>query len=300
MGYILIFGFVSAMLLIVKADATRVHGVLRGIDINQETGFDENYVVTWGQDHVLKSNQGKDVELSMDYYSGSGFESKNHYGSGFFQMRIKVVGNNSAGVVTAFYLTSKGDTQDEVDFEFLGNIEGKPITLQTNVYTQGRGNREQRFSLWFDPTIDFHTYGILWNPYHIVFYVDNIPIRVFKNNTRDGMSYPSKPMQVVSSLWNGENWATDGGKTKINWTYAPFKAHFQGFSESGCHVDEPRNVSESCGSSMYWWNTMRYRWLSVYEQKVYKNVREKYMNYDYCSDQARFSILPSECRYNQM
>ncbi|CAL9225018.1 unnamed protein product [Arabidopsis halleri] len=296
MEYILILGFVSTLLLIIKTDA-RVHGVKR-IDINQEAGFDENYVVTWGQDHVLKLNQGKEVQLSMVYSSGSGFESKNHYGSGFFQMRIKVFGNNSAGVVTAFYLTSKGDTQDEVDFEFLGNIEGKPITLQTNVYTEGRGNREQRFSLWFDPTTDFHTYAILWNPYHIVFYVDTIPIRVFNNNTSNGMNYPSKPMQVVSSLWNGENWATDGGKTKINWAYAPFKASFQGFSDSGCHVDDLSINSKACGSSMYWWNTMKYNLLSLYEQKVYKDVRKKYMSYDYCSDQSRSPIFPNECRYN--
>lgn len=68
MEYILVFGFVSALLLNIKADA-RVHGV-RGIDINQEAHFDENYVVTWGQDHVLESNQGKEVQLSMDNYSG--------------------------------------------------------------------------------------------------------------------------------------------------------------------------------------------------------------------------------------
>lgn len=66
-------------------------------------------------------------------------------------------------------MTSKGNSQDEVDFEFLGNREGKPITIQTNVFTKGQGNREQRFVLWFDPTEDFHAYGILWNPYHIVY-----------------------------------------------------------------------------------------------------------------------------------
>ncbi|CAD5327753.1 unnamed protein product [Arabidopsis thaliana] len=65
--------------------------------------FDVNYVVTWGQDHILKLTQGKEVQLSMDYSSGSGFESKSHYGSGFFQMRIKLPPRDSAGVVTAFY-----------------------------------------------------------------------------------------------------------------------------------------------------------------------------------------------------
>jgi len=43
---------------------------------------------------------------------------------------------------------------------------------------------------------------------------------------------------------------------------------------------------------------MTYNWLSVYEQMVYKNVGEKYMNYDYFSDQARFHVLPIECQYN--
>lgn len=38
--------------------------------------------------------------------TGSGFESKSHYGSGFFQMRIKLPPRDSAGVVTAFYVRS--------------------------------------------------------------------------------------------------------------------------------------------------------------------------------------------------
>lgn len=35
--------------------------------------FDVHYVVTWGQDHILKLNQGKEVQLSMDQSSGSLF-----------------------------------------------------------------------------------------------------------------------------------------------------------------------------------------------------------------------------------
>jgi xyloglucan:xyloglucosyl transferase len=56
-----------------------------------------------------------------------------------------------------------------VDFEFLGNVDGKPITLQTNVFVNGHGDREQRLGLWFDPAADFHDYRILWNPYQLVY-----------------------------------------------------------------------------------------------------------------------------------
>ena len=58
--------------------------------------------------------------------------------------------------------------QDEVDFEFLGDKDGKPITIQTNVFVNGDGDREQRIRLWFDQAADFHDYSILWNPFLLV------------------------------------------------------------------------------------------------------------------------------------
>lgn len=74
--------------------------------------------------------------------------------------------------VDSYQLTSlannaPGGNHDELDFEFLGG-NGMPYTLQTNVFASDNGGREERVDLWFDPTESFHTYRILWNPYHIV------------------------------------------------------------------------------------------------------------------------------------
>lgn len=65
-------------------------------------------------------------------------------------------------------MSSEGPNHDELDFEFLGNISGEPYLVQTNVYVNGSGNREQRHTLWFDPTTDFHTYSFFWNHRSIV------------------------------------------------------------------------------------------------------------------------------------
>ncbi|KAM3731602.1 hypothetical protein ACB098_12G176400 [Castanea mollissima] len=256
--------------------------------------FYENYNVTWGFDHVFSLNQGRDIQLSLDISSGAGFASKLGYASGLFHLRMKLPDKDSAGVVTTFYLSSHGNNHDELDFEFLGNREGKPYTLQTNVFANGLGNREQRILLWFDPTTDFHTYKILWNEHQIVFYVDNVPIRVFKNNKNIGVDYPSQPMHIEASLWDGDSWATDGGQTKINWTHAPFNAHFQGFGIAGCPVQNSSDIQQ-CYSSKYWWNLEKYWKLDHRQQREYENVRKKYMNYDYCSDRPRYPTPPPEC-----
>ncbi|KAJ1397468.1 Transferase [Sesbania bispinosa] len=156
--------------------------------IDTELSFDQNYEVIWGDDHVVSLNQGKEIQLTMDNSSGSGFGSKMTYGSGLFHLRIKVPDRNSAGVVTAYYM-AKG-------------IESKEFTFGLTP--------QQIFTIteFFGTNIKLCKTHASSNI--LLFYVDNIPIRVYKNKSNIGVGYPSKPMQIQATLWDGDSWATNG------------------------------------------------------------------------------------------
>ncbi|XP_010927059.1 xyloglucan endotransglucosylase protein 1 [Elaeis guineensis] len=253
--------------------------------------FYQDVDITWGDGRAKILNNGELLTLSLDRSSGSGFQSKQEYLYGKIDMQIKLVPGNSAGTVTAYYLSSQGATHDEIDFEFLGNLSGDPYVVHTNLYTQGKGDREMQFYLWFDPTMDFHTYSVLWNPKHVVFYVDGTPIREFRNRESSGVAYPkNQPMRVYSSLWNADDWATRGGLVKTDWSKAPFTASFRNFTAVGCVGGSGASSCSSANNTWMWQefdsnSLQRLRW-----------VQQNYMIYNYCTDVRRFPRgLPPEC-----
>ncbi|CAL5375235.1 unnamed protein product [Camellia sinensis] len=114
------------------------------------SNFNQDFTITWGDGRVKILNNSQPLTLSLDKTSGFGFQSNNEYLFGKIDMKLKLAPRNSASTVTAYYKY------------------GDPHILHTNVFSQGEGNREQQFNLWFDPTVDFHTYSILWNPQRII------------------------------------------------------------------------------------------------------------------------------------
>ncbi|OWM89270.1 hypothetical protein CDL15_Pgr010557 [Punica granatum] len=276
--------------------------VVAGFLVSAYAGnFNDNFDITWGDGRAKILNNGELLTLSLDKASGSGFQSKNEYLFGKIDMQLKLVPGNSAGTVTAYYLSSKGSTWDEIDFEFLGNLSGDPYILHTNVFSQGKGNKEQQFYLWFDPTSDFHTYSILWNPQRIIFSVDGTPIREFKNAESMGVPFPkSQPMRIYSSLWNADDWATRGGLIKTDWSNAPFTASYRNFNADKSCVWSSSASASSCASSSGTSSSTENPWLSeeldTSNQERLKWVQKNYMIYNYCSDLKRFPQgLPPEC-----
>ncbi|KAG8374675.1 hypothetical protein BUALT_Bualt10G0020600 [Buddleja alternifolia] len=213
--------------------------------------FSSYYSYLWGSDHFSCNRQGTEVQLKMDRSSAPDNQDPgNHF---------------------------------ELDYEFLGTNG----TVQTNVYDKDHGHREQIFNLWFDPSKDFHTYEFLWNSYHIVFIVDKIPIRVFKNNMGKGIAYPTKAMHIEASIWNAP-WAG-----VVDWRQAPFIAHYSDFGFRAC-PSEGGNIA-TCASNKYFWNGPKYRELNAAQKQQMQYYRSKYMIYDYCSKE---STRKKECSLN--
>ncbi|KAJ4962680.1 hypothetical protein NE237_022619 [Protea cynaroides] len=258
--------------------------------------FNKDFHNIWSPNHVNTSKDGRMTSLKLDEESGAGFASNDMFLYGMIDMQIKLVPGDSAGMVVAFYISTDQPNRDEIDFEFLGNVTGQPYILQTNIYVDGFANREQRIYLWFDPRKHFHTYSILWNLHQILFMVDWVPIRVYRNHADKGVAFPRwQPMSIKATIWNGDSWATRGGQDKIDWSKGPFIASFKNYKMDTCIW---RGNARFCSvdTSSNWWNKAWFSTLNPWQRRLFKWVRKHHLIYDYCQDNMRFlNNLPKEC-----
>lgn len=67
--------------------------------------FNDEFDLTWGEHRGKIFGGGKMLSLSLDRVSGSGFKSKKEYLFGRIDMQLKLVAGNSAGTVTAYYVS---------------------------------------------------------------------------------------------------------------------------------------------------------------------------------------------------
>jgi xyloglucan:xyloglucosyl transferase len=262
----------------------------------QESAYSSQFQVVWQPNNVWVSNQGQVLELLVTQQSGTALQSLNSYLFGSFRVDLKLVPNDSAGVLTSFYLSSAGDHHDEVDFEFLGNSTGQPYVLQTNIFAAGVGGREQRINLWFDPRADFHTYSVIWNPTAITLYIDNVLIRVFQNHEAQGQAYPNaQGMNVYSSVFDASSWATQGGLVPIDFSQAPFVSSYTNFGMDSCIFDATNPTACSYPQAGTWWNAQEYQSIPTNRIGQLQWVQADYMIYNYCTDNARYPTPPFEC-----
>ncbi|GKV22857.1 hypothetical protein SLEP1_g32676 [Rubroshorea leprosula] len=280
--------------------------VPRLTDLFSHVSVDQGFSKAYGLQNIKVFNNGSMATLTLDNSSGSGLESKNKYHYGFFSAAIKLPAGLSSGVVVAFYLSNWDmfpHNHDEIDIELLGHDKRNDWVVQTNIYANGSvtTGREEKFYFWFDPTQQYHDYSILWNSHHIVFFVDNIPVREFPSTGAFSSVYPSKPMSVHVTIWDGSKWATHGGKYPVNYNNGPFVASFANMEITGCAsnpaapADSPC-PSEASGSSADPVQGQDFAKLSSQQTTAMDWARRKLMFYSYCKDISRYKNLPPECK----
>ncbi|XP_024402165.1 probable xyloglucan endotransglucosylase/hydrolase protein 5 [Physcomitrium patens] len=279
--------------------------------LNQATpqpnvSFGDLYTPMSDSAHTRVLGGGSTVELLLDRASSGTCGSWGTYLFGTFSIGVRAVPGNSAGTVTAFYLQSSTasdiDQHDEIDFELLGRISPRdPYILQTNIYVNGTGRREQRMALWFDPSTDYHYFSLQWSRDLIVFYVDYVPIRVFRNNAALGVPYPDyNPMRAYASLWDGSIWATVDGNMRVhpvNWADAPFVASFADFDlHTACNAT---TTTQQAACERDGGGNRTKQSLDLNDISNLSNIHSRYIVYDYCSDTMRPDYPAIECANNR-
>lgn len=261
---------------------------------------------TYSSQGITFGPDGTGVTLSLlNGQTASGMGSKGAWLFGSFGAYIKLPAGNAAGTVATFYMSSPFPQQCEFDFEFLGNVAGGPRKIHTNVFVDGKGGREQQIYMPgnFDPTADFHYYSFEWHENQLVFYVDYKPIRQFlnlKGQVNNGTYCDYKAMSLYLSIWDGSNWATDGGAIKIDWSQAPFNAYYENFNLDGCPVADPSAIP-GCQSDPHAAGVPLTP-VQIQELEAIKS-NETLVAYNYCTDYARYPNLSTEypeCGRNAM
>lgn len=112
-----------------------------------------------------------------------------------------------------------------------------------------------------------------------------------------GGDYPSKPMSLYATIWDGSTWATSGGKYKVDYKYEPFATEFTDLALHGCRLDPIQQLpaSEQCRDFEAETAAADYSSLTREKREAMLWFRQKYMTYTCCYDDLRYPIPLPEC-----
>ncbi|KAG2244299.1 hypothetical protein Bca52824_093855 [Brassica carinata] len=100
-------------------------------------------------------------------------------------------------------------------------------------------------------------------------------------------------MKIYSSLWEADDWATQGGRVKIDWSNAPFSASYRSFNDQSACSRASNARWVACDANKDSWMSTS---LNNNQYGQMKRVQDEFMIYNYCTDYKRFPQgLPKDC-----
>jgi len=128
---------------------------------------------------------------------------------GYVEMNAKVT--SGQGFLSTFFLFNQDFEKNKPEIDILEYNGGKPTTVfqtyhyhDSNRFRRGDGERHSTptmESVVPDLSADFHTYGVLWEPGLIVWYIDGEEVRRLT-----GVRVSDEPMNIVAQLVVGSEW----------------------------------------------------------------------------------------------
>lgn len=111
-----------------------------------------------------------------------------------------------------------------------------------------------------------------------------------------GLDYPSKPMALYATIWDASSWATNGGKLKADYKYAPFVSDYKDLVLEGCPVDPIEEFPfYPCYESDSRLDNKDYAVITPAARAKMRWFRRRYMYYSYCYDAYRYPVTLPEC-----
>lgn len=139
------------------------------------------------------------------------------YNYGYYETRLKLT-PVAGGVVSFFLVEAPGYGPHEIDIEFLMNESWltNPNAGQVHYTLHSAGGSPTYVAnLGFNPTLGFHTYGILWTAGTVKWYVDG----ALSYTLNDANFNTTAQMFIMANTWSGAaNWG-GGPPSKVSTSY---------------------------------------------------------------------------------
>jgi beta-glucanase (GH16 family) len=157
----------------------------------------------WEADHISFGDTGMELKITKEPKgelpnTGAEYQRRGRYGYGRYEVVMRAA--RGSGLVSSFFThtgPSLGDSQNEIDIEFIGN---RTEDLHINMFTDGQPYGSVWVPLPYDAAEEYQLYAFEWTRQEVKWFVGDQ--QVYRISAADH-PLPVTPGRVIMNLWTG-------------------------------------------------------------------------------------------------